>query len=296
MTALVFVHGRNQQGQDPEAVRAAWTDGLNRGLGAAQLPSVDAASVAFPFYGDLLHAKTLEAIKAGTDIELHSLMAESTRRIDPAMPLDVAAIETELLQSLCAQARERAGDDPSVVETPEDLRGAVAGFRAANAVLSWLADHTGAAREIIEAFLRDVAVYLRVARAEVLDIVQAAVPAEGELVIVSHSLGTAVARDLLDEPSIARRTVALLTAGSPLGLRAIQRNLLTPGCVHPGVPAWATVWDDDDFVALGHPIAEKFGSPLEEFRVDNPRGRAHSIEEYLAHPQVAAWIGARLSG
>lgn len=51
---LLLVHGRGQQGLDPEALRSTWIGALNRGgvaLGRTLPPDLD---VAFPFYGDVL--------------------------------------------------------------------------------------------------------------------------------------------------------------------------------------------------------------------------------------------------
>jgi hypothetical protein len=82
---------------------------------------------------------------------------------------------------------------------------------------------------------------------------------------------------------------------SPLGLQACYKNLLAGGPVHPKVKAWASTFDPDDFVALGHPIAPIYGQPLEDLRVDNPPNKAHSIEYYLSHDRVAGRIADALT-
>lgn len=53
---LVFVHGRAQQGKDPATLKGEWLEALGEGLhriGVDRLP-IDAADVAFPYYGDTL--------------------------------------------------------------------------------------------------------------------------------------------------------------------------------------------------------------------------------------------------
>jgi hypothetical protein len=107
-------------------------------------------------------------------------------------------------------------------------------------------------------------------------------------VLVAHSLGTVVARDLLDEPDVRARTAAWVTAGSPLGLRTVQRNLRTEGAVNPGRP-WLSPYDVADIVALGHPLEKQWGQPLRDIRVAN--GDApHSITRYLGHAEVARFV------
>ncbi len=291
MTTLVFVHGRRQHGRDPLVLRDNWTKGLNRGLRAAGMPTVDPGDVRFPFYGDVLFAAAERAGKSGADIDLEGPGGVRDVWIHPAMPNEVVELESDLLRSLGEQAGireiDREGWQERILRLPK-----------ARAILKWVADRTVVDQEVIESFLTDVAVYLKVAREEVLDVVRDEIatidPAE-RLVIVGHSLGSVVVRDLLEDTTIRDRVPLLVTAGSPLGLQAVYRNLLAGRAKHPGVPAWLTVWDGDDFVALGHPLHPLYGSPLDDVQVDNPDDQAHSISEYLSNEEVAAAIGAALS-
>jgi hypothetical protein len=127
------------------------------------------------------------------------------------------------------------------------------------------------------------------ARPQVLDLVRKAMPAAGPVVLVTHSLGTVVARDLLDDAKLRERTLMWVTAGSPLGLDAVQKNLLTAGIHNPGV-TWLTAYDVHDIVALGHPLGPAWGPLLRNVQVDNGDS-PHSIERYLGHPEVAGPVG-----
>jgi hypothetical protein len=155
--------------------------------------------------------------------------------------------------------------------------------------LTWIARHTRVDQAIVTEYLRDVAVYLTRARSQVLALVRDAIPPAGPIVLVSHSLGTVVARDLLDDAQIRGRATFWVTAGSPLGLDAVQKNLLAKGARHPGVN-WLSAYDVHDIVALGHPLLPTWGPPLRDVRVDNG-DLPHSIERYLNHPEVAGSIG-----
>lgn len=291
MTTLVLVHGRGQHGRNPDELRRSWAAGLNAGLTRAGRPTVDPQRLVFPFYGDLLETKKLQAIRAGSDLDLESAGALRTQRLDPLMPKGVAQLESDLVKSMAEQAGlagiQQEGWADKILRIP-----------GARKILQILAERTHVDQEIIEAFLTDVAVYFKFARKEVLALVRAALPPGNEpLVIIGHSLGSVVVHDLLrDTDGLRDRTTLLVTAGSPLGLQACYRNLLATKHEHPGVQSWLTAYDQDDFVALGHPLQRLYGDPLTDVRVDNPANQAHSIEQYLGHSAVASRIADSLRG
>jgi hypothetical protein len=295
MSTLVFVHGRRQEGKDPRRLRRAWAAALNNGLTIAGHRVVTPDAIVFPFYGDLLSAKKLQAISSGADLDLEDAGALREQNIDPLMPEPVQRLESDLLRSMVRQAGIADIEAEGVADIdPEGLEEAILKIPGARKILKRLSDRTHADQEFIEGFLSDVAVYLEVARDDVLGLVRPELEAAGgDLVLVAHSLGTVVVRDLLDDAALRDRTSLLVTVGSPLGLQAVYRNLLTPGPAHPKVE-WITAWDPDDFVALGHPLTELYGEPLTDIRVDNPFGKAHAVEQYLAHESVADRIGQAL--
>jgi hypothetical protein len=53
-------------------------------------------------------------------------------------------------------------------------------------------------------------------------------------------------------------------------------------------------WCPADAVAIGCPLRDDWGDRLTEVTTNNPRDRAHSIEEYLADRRVADAIGGTL--
>jgi pimeloyl-ACP methyl ester carboxylesterase len=68
MRSLVFVHGRGQQGREPDALRRRWAAGLNKGLTAAGRDPLDTTAIdaiRFPFYADVLWAPGLPARHLG---------------------------------------------------------------------------------------------------------------------------------------------------------------------------------------------------------------------------------------
>jgi hypothetical protein len=288
---LIFIHGRGQRGKDPEVMRRLLCSGLNAGLTLAGMPPVDPTSAVLPYFGDLLHAKELEAVQSHADIDLEAVRRRPSRvNIDPLMPPAIARTETAILQAMALEANVATDD----IER-ESLRENILRVPGASKIATLLADLTDADQELIERFLRDVAVYLEYARDDVQKVVRAAArKVEGELVVVGHSLGAVVAREMMYDAAIRGRTHALVTVGSPLGIQGVYNNLATPGTSHPGTDEWLTVYDPADFVALGHPVKRLYGDPIEEMRVHNRSGHVHDVDQYLGHREVADWIGARI--
>ncbi|WP_316574181.1 MULTISPECIES: trypsin-like serine peptidase [Nocardia] len=275
--SVVFLHGRRQEGRDPAELRRSWTAGLNKGLTLADLSPIDPADVHFPFYGDQLVA-SLGAREAAvaTGSELYeSLVAETAQRL--GMPTAAQAGDP--------MAQEGFGFGSVVLGRVRDQ-------------LGWIAARSGLDSLLIGAIFQDVAAYLDDERVRkgVLDTVLADMPTSGELVLVSHSLGTVVAMDLLTQLPRELTVRLLVTAGSPLGLDGVYGKLLTGGPHRPDrIGDWLNTWYAGDPIAIGCPLRQAWGPDLLDLPVENPKERAHDIAEYLAHPAVAATIGRMLT-
>jgi endonuclease G, mitochondrial len=275
---LLFLHGRGQQGRNPDELRRIWTAGLNQGLTLAGLGTVDPADVNFPFYGDVL-------------------LAPGAREA-----LDADAEDSALYEQLIAEAAAELGMPAEVDGTDlaadEGLRGFGSGLLGkVHQQLSWIAARSGLDGVIIARIFKDVASYLDndETRRRVLDTVMEVVPDSGRLVLVSHSLGTVVAVDLLSRLPAALEVELFVTAGSPLGLDAVYNKLLVRGAHRPDrIEHWLNTWYAGDPIAIGCPLRRTWTGQLQEIAVDNPKERAHDIAEYLAHGPVAGSIRERL--
>jgi pimeloyl-ACP methyl ester carboxylesterase len=162
--------------------------------------------------------------------------------------------------------------------------------------LSWLADRSGLDEQIIATRLADVAAYLDepAVRDGVLATVLECVPTTGRAVLVSHSLGTVVAMDLLTRLPAGLTVDTLITAGSPLGLDGVHKRLLIGGPRRPGVGTWVNAWCAADAVAIGCPLAPVWGEVV-DVMTTNAKDRAHDIAEYLSDERVAGAV-ARTGG
>ncbi|MEU2450535.1 serine protease [Streptomyces sp. NPDC012765] len=282
---LVFLHGRRQHGKDPELLRRGWTGGLNHGLTRAGLPTVDPADVWFPYYGD----RIVEVIGQ------HETLPASSADWPAAAAAEAfaAASEEGTYEQLVMEAAVLAGmplDGQASKE--EGLGSALVG--SLQGALSWLAAKTDVDALAIATIFRDVDAYLsdQAVRRAVLDLVFEEIPHDGELVLVTHSLGTVVGMDLVaNRLPPGMKVTLLVTAGSPLGMNAVNSRLAPPGTNRPAtVTEWVNVWCPTDAVAIGCPLEPVWGKLTEEHAVVNASDRAHSIEEYLAHPDIAAAI------
>jgi hypothetical protein len=56
MKRIVFLHGRAQEGRDPNQLQQTWEAALARGLKKAGKPSLIGVKIEFPYYGDRLKA------------------------------------------------------------------------------------------------------------------------------------------------------------------------------------------------------------------------------------------------
>jgi pimeloyl-ACP methyl ester carboxylesterase len=112
-------------------------------------------------------------------------------------------------------------------------------------------------------------------------------------VVVSHSLGTVVAYNLLRREAVPRgwQVPLLVTVGSPLGVTNISRTLRPVSWPAP-VGAWFNAYDPDDLVAL-HPLTAPWFpvDGIDDYgKVDNPTSNQHGISGYLSDARVAATI------
>ncbi|MER7106244.1 PGAP1-like alpha/beta domain-containing protein [Streptomyces sp. NPDC000229] len=288
---LVLVHGRKQEWKAPLELQRMWQAGLAAGLMKAGLPPVD-VPVVFPYFGNLLRRITDELAQSHADIDLETLPADPNRPgpLHPYLGSDIGIAERKMLEDMAVGAGWVFRNDDDELERLSD----VLSWKVARDALDWLAHRTPFDQEFIAAHLCDVAVYLTRARTRVLSHVREQLPSDGPVILVSHSLGTVVARDLLGDADLRARTRLWVTAGSPLGIDAVRKNLGdTTYADNPGVE-WLSAYDVNDIVALGHPLRKKWGPPLEDIEVENG-DEPHSIERYLAHPQVAGPIGAALA-
>jgi pimeloyl-ACP methyl ester carboxylesterase len=119
-------------------------------------------------------------------------------------------------------------------------------------------------------------------------------------VVVGHSLGSVIGYEALCA-SADRSVRALVTLGSPLGIRRLIFDRLRPSPVNgrgvwPGqVVNWTNIADQGDVVALVKSIGPLFNRHVVDLLVDNG-AKAHDLRPYLTARETGRAIGAGLAG
>lgn len=268
MAKILIVHGISNQYSGEDELRAAWFPALCDGLRRAQAPELPKAEDYFcPFYGDLFRAS--DSLSIGTPPGLQDLDRD----------------EALLLERVWQSAAASESGVPSPTEFGETL---VWVPRMVERALVALAKSSYLADLVPLQFLgdlRQVVSYLnrRVIRAQILARVVSRIGPETKIVI-GHSLGSVIAYEAL--AARLDGAVDLLTVGSPLAIRNVVFDKLTPppegglGAWPKYVRYWTNIAATGDIVAAEKKLAPVFGSRVEDFVIDSGWD-AHSSTRYL---------------
>ena len=129
------------------------------------------------------------------------------------------------------------------------------------------------------------------------ELATAAAQAE-HVVIVSHSMGTMVAYDVLRNCPECPPVDTLITLGSPLGIREVQEELIAVDAQDVDFPAaklgrWINVYDPLDPVCgadpkLANDFAPVSGKSVVDIKESNWGSWRHTITHYFAGSQLRA--------
>ncbi|MBV8146045.1 MAG: hypothetical protein JO184_13665 [Gammaproteobacteria bacterium] len=282
MSKILVVHGISNQYGGEEELHAAWFPAVCDGLRRAEWLDMPNPKDCFcPFYGDLF--------RRSDDLGF---------ALPPSMS-DLQPDELQLLECIwqSAAASENRVPGPqefrdTLVYAPRIVERALtslakAGYLANLVPLQFLGD------------LRQVVLYLnrQEVRAEIMGRVAKWVGPETRIVI-GHSLGSVIAYEVLAaKPDVS---VDLLTVGSPLGIRNIVFEKLTPSPeggrgMWPGrVHHWTNIAATGDIVAAEKELASLFGKRIEDFVIDSGWD-AHSSTRYLNSRRAGTVIARALA-
>jgi hypothetical protein len=289
MARIVGIHGIAQQFKGGYQLETVWFDALRDGLVAAgRRPVADALAsgdLRVAYFGDLFRPPGAMAAQE-----------------PPFSAADVQpGLERDLLDELYGAA---VAQDPSLGPPP----GAMGpGKAAAQVMLERLLRSRTFARVAQRAFIGNLKQVPRfLTNSSVKELVLARIHeqmSEGTRVLIGHSLGSVVAYEYLCRyrPSVE----LLVTLGSPLGIRGLVFERLTPvpadgrGAWPGAVAGWVNVADPDDIVALRKQLAGLFPGPssskaIDDRLVDNG-DQPHAIDRYLNAQQTGSAFGDVLS-
>jgi len=283
---LLLVHGRAQEGKDPQKLKEEWVRALNRGAAKSGGALASRVDVAFPFYGDLLdsYARQMD-IPLTTDIQARGNVNEDFLRfqadVAESIRLGARIPEEKVLQEFDGTPAERG---------PLNWKWVQAILRAIDK------NGGGMNQATLELFTRDVFLYTTRAgvRAEV-DRVVSKVLTDEPTIVVGHSLGSVVAYSVL-RADRRLKVPLLVTVGCPLAVRAI-RDQFRPLRFPDPVTAWFNAYDPRDVVSLYPLDADNFPvMPAVENKgdVSNSTDNRHGIDGYLDDRTVAQRVIAGL--
>jgi hypothetical protein len=288
MRQLVFIHGRSQEGKDSVSLKQTWVDAWRKGLEASGLtvPLAD-EDIRFPYYGDTLD----QLVKGRSTEEAAQVIVRGTEENDDEQTFIRSYLNEVEKQTNLTDDMIRAHSPPEVIARGPQNWGWVQG------ILSGLDRHVpGASGASVALFTKDVYHYLKNPgiRDPIDTGVRNAFTSGVETVVVSHSLGTVVAFNVLRrDGEIAGWKVPLfVTLGSPLAVKVIKKSLAPIN--HPKCATkWFNAMDDRDVVSLYPLNADHFNvSPSIENKTDvnNDTSNRHGISGYLSDPVVARRI------
>lgn len=289
---LVFVHGRAQHGKDSLALKKEWVLSLQAGLAKSGLTlPIPEDQIRFPYYGDTLD-QMVNGASADDAVEI------------VVRGVALSADEQAFFEAYLAELKQVTGISDADVE--DALRGlplhrGPLNWEWVQALLSVLDKSVPFASGAgVALFTNDVFQYLhrKDLRAVMDKGVRSAFVPDSEAVVVSHSLGTVVAFNVLrNEPPPADLKVPLfVTLGSPLAISAVKSKLQPVS--HPAiVEHWFNAMDERDVVSL-YPLTSDHFAVFPQIEnmttVENFTENHHGISGYLSDKEVASRIHAAL--
>jgi hypothetical protein len=285
---LVFIHGRSQQGKDSAALKAEWISAFREGLAKSGLDlPIPETDIRFPYYGD-----TLDQLSRGMD---PAQVAEVIIRGD--LPSEK---EKDFIKSILEEMRKKAEITDAEVDAgipPEVVERGVLNWPWVLGILRAFDRKVpfGSAASVAT-FTKDV--YDYITRTGVRDMIEAgveeAIPDSEPAVVVSHSLGTVVAYNILRRAGTSSgwQIPLFVTLGCPLAVKKVRESI-SPTSWPPCVGAWYNAFDKRDVVAL-HPLSPPHfhttPAITNKSDVDNPTENRHGIVGYLGDKEVAKTI------
>ncbi len=280
---LVFIHGRGQASKDEKTLKAHWTKILSDELKSMADPLPADLTIEFPYYGDVLEG-LVQRIRGQSD---QATARGGVKKCRPPSPFEEAFAE-EIAERFPASQKRMA----KVRSAKKNARGA--GRRSLLAVLRALDLKPYVSQKVVR-YIRDVEAYITLPAVQMAvdQIVEKAIGGE-ECVVVSHSLGTVVAYNVLRQRKLRARIARFITLGSPLGINCVLTRLQTPLTMPPLVDHWFNAYDREDIVSLNGLDETNYGGvrpPIENYnKIQNCTENHHGIDGYLNHRLVARRI------
>jgi hypothetical protein len=291
---LVLVHGRAQEHKDSIQLKKDWLDALAEGLAKSNLTlPIAETAVHFPYYGD-----TLIDLVDGKSVDQAAQVIVRGAESDADEKRFVRAVleEIRLKGGITDAELAEIGGQDVVDKGPLN-------WEWVQTIMKALDRHApGGSATSIALFTHDVYEYLTNSgiRQTIEDGISNAIAPGVETVVVSHSLGTVVAYNLLRREGKLRnwQVPLLVTVGSPLAVDEIRKSLrgFAPTRCPECATSWFNAFDTRDVVALypldpgNFPLDPDMPSVENYPDVHNKTDNRHGIAGYLDDQEVAKRI------
>lgn len=286
---LLLIHGRDQQGKDPDNLKAEWINSLKSGLSKSglELPISD-DDIIMPFYGDKMQELVNDA-----DLPMEEIITRGeTYGIEEARFFYDFLNEVAVNENISTEQIEAQSPEEIIERGPLNWPWVLAILRAIDKKGNW-------GELSIKRFTYDVFLYLtnQNVKRQINRIIIDKLPVD-PCVVVGHSLGSVVGYNILrNHPNL--NVEKYITVGSPLGVKAVKKYqdipIQMPACVRNG---WYNAYDKQDTVSL-RPLDEDYFniSPpvINNGTVHNFTSNHHGIVGYLSDKDVAREIFDALS-
>lgn len=284
---ILFIHGRAQEHLSQEELLDKWTTELKKSFENACISYPEGVTLHMPYYG-----KELISLRDRFKNDVHSgkYQMRSAEDLD-----EIQALHNDLLNDMA----ENAGITPKQISEEMKMETQERGFQNNPIILALarILDSYGKkyANDLILKETDDVVTYLVVPDVKVvINKLVTDVLTNEPTIIIAHSLGTVIAYEVLHMLKREDYNICgLITLGSPLGMKAIVRQLYTS----PTFPlvlkgTWTNIYDKRDIVSLRALEAAHFrvNPEIANMAVSNETDDRHGIEGYLSNAFVARAI------
>ena len=284
MALIVAVHGIGQQFSGDAILQEKWWSALLSGVHLVGHNLTDKSQLVCPFYG-------------------HLFRPPGALALCPVYCADDIQPEDEEAELLALFWRAAAKAEPNKVPSPESyaagtsLVGTPQIVQCALKALLGSSFFENISESVLIGDLKQVVRYLNQPglRESVLTIVQSQIISDTR-VVIGHSLGSVVAYEALCRNP--KNVVSFVSIGSPLGIRNLIFDKLTPHPNTSGIGAWpgpvkywTNIADKGDIVALEKKLAPFFSKRVKDILVCNGSD-AHDATRYLTTKEAGEAIAA----
>lgn len=275
---VIFIHGINQQKFNATSFQSYWLDVFKLGLEKNHFSmDIHNLNLAFPFYGDILQ-----------DYQAHNGILHKWQFLKQKNAIQEALLDIPLLPHYAKNQHLSIKNKALFVS--QYLKD-----RILKEVLLLLNQFPKLHESLVQKFISETYLYWHNTdfQNDIHHRIMSCFEPNEEHIIVSHSLGTVVAYNLLAQLNGHYKIRRFITLASPLNFKVIQKHLKHVNFNEKGLYGkWYNFYSRDDYLTTSALNAKKFdiGSSIINKKIRTFVDKPHAILGYLQHPSVIRCI------